>query len=94
MQSRPSLNLPRARDLKSNKLKDIQDFLEKQQGEIDRQYRLMFQDILTLQVPADRFIYWGGKDTDGSWRIGRDGDNLITQRLESGVWVTKDTITP
>ncbi len=92
--ARKSLKLPRPRDLKSNKLKDIQDWLQKYIDEHDKQYRLLVQDITTIQVEADNFIYFGGKDTDGSWRQGRDGNNFVTQRRESGVWVTKDTIIP
>lgn len=50
MRARKSLQLPRARDLQGNSLKQIQDHLEKVQTELDTQYRLMFQDIQTLQV--------------------------------------------
>ncbi|MCK5644453.1 MAG: hypothetical protein KAJ19_26875 [Gammaproteobacteria bacterium] len=94
MQARKSLNLPRPADLKSNKLKDIQDWLQRYAEEHDKQYRLMFQDINTIQVDIDNHIYFGGKNTEGSWRQGRDGNNFVTQRLESGVWVTKQTIIP
>jgi hypothetical protein len=48
---------------------------------------LLFQDIATFQIDADGFIYLGNKDTDGTWRIGRDGGDYVLDHLESGVWV-------
>lgn len=38
-------------------------------------------------------IYLGSKDTDGSWRFIRSGDDLSIQRLEASVWVEKASIT-
>lgn len=43
---------------------------------------------------ADNVIYYGDEDTDGTWRIIPDGNNLVSQRRESGTYVTKQTITP
>jgi hypothetical protein len=43
---------------------------------------------------ADDAFYLGDPDTDGTWRIIRDGNNLVHQRRESSAWVTKQTITP
>jgi hypothetical protein len=43
-------------------------------------------------VESDKAFYLGDKDTDGSWRITRSGDNLVMQQRESSVWVTKSTI--
>jgi hypothetical protein len=40
------------------------------------------------------FYYFGDPNINGTWRIGRDGNNLTYQRLESGTWVTKSSITP
>lgn len=40
---------------------------------------------------ADAFVL-GDPSTNGSWRITRSGSNLVIQRRESGVWVTKQTI--
>jgi hypothetical protein len=40
-------------------------------------------------VGATKALYFGGKTTDGSWRIIRDGNNLAVQRRESGSWVEK-----
>jgi hypothetical protein len=39
-------------------------------------------------------MYFGDPNTDGTYRIRPDGANLITERRESGVWITKQTITP
>lgn len=39
-------------------------------------------------------FYFGDPTTDGTWRIMRSGNNLVFQRLESGVWVTKTAMTP
>lgn len=46
------------------------------------------------EVNSDEAFYLGDPDTDGSWRIIRDGNNLVHQRRESSTWTTKDTITP
>ena len=40
------------------------------------------------------FIYFGAVDTNGTWRIGRSGDNLVFQRRESGTYVTKASMKP
>lgn len=37
-------------------------------------------------------IYLGNKTTDGTWRYIRNGNDLNFDRLESGVWVTKNVI--
>jgi len=39
------------------------------------------------------YTYYGDESTDGSWRTGRSGDDLVTQRREAGTWVTKATVT-
>jgi hypothetical protein len=39
-------------------------------------------------------FYFGDPNTDGTYRIRPSGNNLITERREGGVWVTKQTITP
>jgi hypothetical protein len=51
-------------------------------------------------IAADDGFYFGPAATLGSWRIIRDGDNLLSQRLEEvgeepevvDTWVTKQTI--
>jgi len=45
-------------------------------------------------LPATGAYYFGDIETNGSWRIIRDGNNLVHQRLETGTWTTKNTITP
>jgi len=40
---------------------------------------------------ADAF-YLGDPTTDGTWRITRSGNDLVHQRRESSVWVTKSTV--
>lgn len=44
------------------------------------------------ELPSTAGVHFGGLTTAGSWRIERDGDNLVFQRYESSVWVTKLTI--
>lgn len=76
-------------ELKSNKLEDIKDYLKKFYDELDKGYRLLYQDTATIQVDSEGWIYFGDKDTDGSWRIGRVDNNWEMQRRESGSWVGK-----
>ena len=40
------------------------------------------------------FYYWGATGSDGSWRMGLSGGNMVIQKRESGSWVTKSTVTP
>jgi len=47
-----------------------------------------------IEVGAAMAVCYGDASTDGSWRTIRDGNNLVTQRRESGTWTTKQTITP
>lgn len=44
-------------------------------------------------ILADSMPLYLGYDADGGWRIIRSGTGLEFQRKESGVWVTKSTIT-
>lgn len=37
-------------------------------------------------------IYLGMPSEEGSWRIVRSGNNLVHQRRETGIWVTKQTV--
>lgn len=86
MRAKKALRLPRPRDLQSNSLKDIQEFTQKAFDELDRQWRLLHQDVSTIQVDADGFIYFGNKETDGTWRIGRDGLDWVLENRVSGTW--------
>lgn len=47
-----------------------------------------------IALSSSNHFYIGDSDTDGTWRIGRSGDNLIFQRRESSLWVTKGQIVP
>ncbi len=93
MRARKALNLPRPKDLKSNSLEDIQNILRLLFEEIDSQWRLLFQDVSTIQVDSGGFIYFGGKDTLGTWRLGRIGADWVLQHQTTtvGTWVTVDT---
>lgn len=46
------------------------------------------------EIGSTNYVYFGAEGTDGSWRIGRSGNNLVFERRESGSWVTKQTMTP
>jgi len=93
MRAKPSLlgTLSKARELQSTKLKDVQDFLDRIIRALNSQYQLLWQDVSTIQVDADGFIYFGNKDTNGSWRIGRDGVDWVLDHRESGAWVNAST---
>ena len=47
-------------------------------------------DLSTTSTSA---IYMGDKDTDGTWKIVRNGTDLEFSRRESGNYVTKSVIT-
>jgi len=48
----------------------------------------------SVEALSSGYFYLGAKTTDGSWRIGRSGNNFVIERRESGNWVTKQTWTP
>ena len=87
-------SLPLAKELQSNSLQDIQNFMERFRRELDTQWRLIHQDIATIQVDTDGFIYFGNKDTLGTWRIGRSGADWIMEHQTTtvGTWVRVDTV--
>ena len=89
MRAKKSLSLPTPESLKSNNLEDIKEHFRLLTEKIDKGYRLLFQDVATIQVDADGWIYFGEKDTDGSWRIGRVDNNWEMQRREDGEYVGK-----
>ena len=93
MRARKTLQLPRAEDLKSNNLKDIQNHFRLLYEELDKAYRLLWQDVATISVDTDGWIYFGDKNTDGTWRIGRSGTAWDMQRRESGTYVAKGAAT-
>jgi len=63
--------------------------------EWQRQLNMLIEKLSpNINLGETGVFYFGDKDTDGTWKIIRSGNNLITQRRESGAWVTKNTITP
>ena len=48
----------------------------------------------SIGISSSEAIYFGDKDSDGSWRIIRSGNNLQFERRESSAWVAKQVITP
>lgn len=45
-----------------------------------------------IEMPSTGTVYFGDRHDEGSWRIVRSGTSLVIDRLESGSWVTKQTI--
>ncbi len=50
--------------------------------------------VRDIEIGAADAFYLGDPTTDGTWRIIRSGNDLLSQRRESGFYVTKQTITP
>jgi hypothetical protein len=50
--------------------------------------------LADIELSSTSWQYFGAPATDGTWRVGRDGNNIVFQRRESGTYVTKQTITP
>lgn len=94
MRAKKSLGLPRPKDLKTNKLEDIQNHFRLFREELDKQYRLLWQDVAVFQVDTDGAIYFGGKDTDGTWRLVRSGNDWNMERRESGTYAKKAAVKP
>lgn len=46
-----------------------------------------------LILGSTSFQYFGDVDVEGSWRIGRDADDLVFERFESGNWEEKGRMT-
>jgi hypothetical protein len=59
---------------------------------LDGDGNLQFVNGASIILQSADFTYYGLPTVDGSWRSGRSGNNFIHQRLESGNWVTKQTI--
>ena len=89
MRARKALKLPRPKDLRSNKLEDIQNILRLILDELDKQWRLLFQDVDVIQVDTDGWIYFGGKDAVGSARIGLVGTDWVCQHFIAGTYVSR-----
>jgi len=88
MKAKSSLSLPMPKALTSNKLEDIQEHFRKINEALDKQYRLLWQDAATIQIDVDGWIYFGNKDTDGSWRIGEVSNNCEIQKRILSTWTT------
>lgn len=89
MRARRTLNLPNARDLKSAGLKDVQNMFRLIITEFDKQWRLLWEDVNTIQVDGDGWIYFGGKNAEGSARIGLAGTDWVCQHFIAGVYTSR-----
>ena len=45
-----------------------------------------------IQLADNKYIYVGEKLTSGSWRIGKNLNNLAIDKLKSGVWINEASI--
>ena len=86
MRAKKSLHLPRPEELKSNNLEDIKEHFRLLKEELDKAYRLLWQDAATIQVDEDNRVYFGNKDVNGSWRMGIVGNTFEVQKRISGTW--------
>ena len=89
MRTKNTLKLPKPKELQSTKLEDIQDYFERIFKELSNTHRLLWQDVAVFQVDKDGFIYFGNKDTDGSWRLGTVSGDFLTQHRENGKWISR-----
>lgn len=46
----------------------------------------------SLLMGSTSYFYIGSATVDGSWRLGRSGNNLTIERRESSAWVAKSTV--
>jgi hypothetical protein len=44
-----------------------------------------------VEIASDGWTYYGDPATDGSWRVGRSGSDLVVEKRLSGSWTTKHT---
>ena len=51
-------------------------------------------DYNLTDLEATDVIYFGDRNTNGSWRFIRDGNDFLVQRRESGAWVEKGAWLP
>lgn len=96
-----TIGLPLPRSLESNSLEAIQHHFDLYKTALDNMYKFLMSDITTIEITdgggsggEGPYIYFGDKDTDGSWRIGIAEPDLNKERRESGVWVPKAADTP
>lgn len=61
--------------------------------ELSRHWFQFFQTIVDrLRVQTQMEVSDGVEEKEGNWRLIQSGDDLVFQRLESGTWTTKSTI--
>lgn len=90
MRAKKALELPRPNDLKSNNVEDVKNHFRLWREELDKQWRLLFQDIAVIQIDTDGWIYFGGKDAVNSIRIGQSGtSDWVVQHLIGGVYTER-----
>lgn len=94
MRAPKSIRLPRPKDLKSNGLEDVREILRKTFEELDRVYRLLWQDVSVIEVDDDGWIYFGNKNSTGSVRIGRDGTDWVVQHYITGTYTERMKTSP
>jgi hypothetical protein len=46
----------------------------------------------SIETDSGEYVYIGDAGTNGTWRMGRSGDDMVFERRESGSYVTKMTI--
>ena len=60
------------------------------EGEVFRMsYTIYAKEV---QLKSTGVKYWGAKDTEGTWKEVRSGNDLVFYRYESGTWVEKARI--
>lgn len=90
MRSKKALDLRTDRDLKSNSLEDIRNEFRLLYEELDTQYRLLHQDVSTIQVPDGEWIYFGGVNAVNSIRIGKTGtSDWVVQHFIAGTYTER-----
>jgi hypothetical protein len=62
-------------------------------GSITNKYALLSESNGSdIQITNDAIFYIGDKNTNGSWRYWINGNDLVYEWRETGIWVTKQTI--
>jgi hypothetical protein len=66
----------------------LQDFHD---NRIDVDAGIYAEDVV---IEADKWLYFGDPNTNGTWAVGRSGTLLGDFLRTGGVWVTKETTAP
>jgi hypothetical protein len=62
-------------------------------GRVTLEWMLFFEKMAKILRLVDIVeIGTGAIETNGNWRLTQSGNDLVIQRLESGIWTTKSTI--